>query len=173
MRIAITGTPGVGKTTTAQELSEYLGFTHVNVSEVASDMGAVITKEGDTSVVNIDILKEKLDMDDIIIDSHFAEVFEVDFVFVLRCEPKVLYKRLEERGYSKEKIKENVMAEILDYCLVNSLIYHEPEQIFEVYTNFVEEIVLIVENPQRQTKRSLAYGSRTHFLTEENLQLVE
>jgi adenylate kinase len=171
MRIAITGTPGVGKTTTAQKLSEYLGLSHVNISEIAGDMGAVITKKGDTSVVNTDILKEKLDMDDIIIDSHFAEVFDVDFVFVLRCEPKVLYKRLEERGYTTEKIKENVMAEILDYCLVNSLEYHDPEKIFEVYTNFVEEIICILENPQK--KRSLAYGSKTHFLTEENLQLVE
>lgn len=171
MRIAITGTPGVGKTSTAQKVSKILGLTHVNISEIAGDMGAVITKEKDTSVVNIDILKEKLDIDNIIIDSHFAEVFDVDFVFVLRCEPKVLYKRLKKREYTKEKIKENVMAEILDYCLVNSLEYHDPEKIFEICNNFVKEIISIVKTPQR--KRSLAYGSRTHFLTEENLQLVE
>lgn len=169
MKIGITGTPGVGKTAVAEKVSKVLGFTHIDVSQVAHEMGAVVEEE--PCVVDVDVLKEKIEkMDDIIIDSHFAEVFDVDFVFVLRCEPKILYNRLKKRGYSDKKVKENVMAEILDYCLINALEYHGAEKIFEITENAVEKILSIVENPARE--RSLAFGSETHFLTEENLALV-
>lgn len=171
MRIAVTGTPGVGKTLVAEELSNVLELTHIDVSKVASEMGAVLEDE-DSSVVDVDILKEKIDeMDDIIIDSHFAEVFDVDYVFVLRCEPEILFNRLVKRGYSEKKVKENVMAEILDYCLMNALEHHPADRIFEITKDAVKEIVSIVENPSRE--KSLACGSTTHFLTEENLNLVE
>lgn len=170
MRISITGTPGVGKTKTAEKVSTALQLTHIDVSQAAGTMGAVVQKDENTSVVDVDILRKKLEkMDDIVIDSHFAEVFDVDFVFVIRCEPKILYNRLKERGYTEEKIKENVMAEILDYCLIHALDYHDPEKIFEVYK--IEEIVHLVKNPVKE--KSLAFGSKTHFLTEENLALVE
>ena len=172
MRIALTGTPGVGKTSLAEYVSRELGFTHIDVSQIALEMGAVSEQDEDSSVVDTDILSKKLkDMDNIIIDSHFAEMFDVDIVFVLRCEPKILYNRLKERGYSQEKIKENVEAEILDYCLISALEHHDPEKIFEIYENAEKEILELVKNPLRE--RSAACGSKTYFLTEENLKLVE
>jgi adenylate kinase len=172
MRIAVTGTPGVGKTMVAAHVSDTLKIEHIDVSQTASKMGAVIKKEEGSLVVDTDILRENLQkMDNIIIDSHFAEVFDVDFVFVLRCEPKILYERLRKRGYSEKKIKENVLAEMLDYCLQNALQHHAPEKVFEIHDNAVKEILSIVENPSEE--RSLAHGSATHFLTEENLKLVE
>ena len=46
---------------------------------------------------------------------------EASFVAVLRCEPKVLRRRLAKRGYPNEKITENVEAEligvVLDECV--------------------------------------------------------
>ncbi|KYK38232.1 MAG: hypothetical protein AYK18_17680 [Theionarchaea archaeon DG-70] len=172
MRIAVTGTPGVGKTLVAEELCSVLELTHINVSEVAHELGAVIEEDEGSSVVDVDILKEKIgETDDIVIDSHFAEVFDADFVFVLRCEPKILVERLEQRGYSEKKVKENVMAEILDYCLVNALEHHPAEEVFEITGDAVKAIASIVENPS--IEKSLACGSKTHFLTEENLKLVE
>ena len=172
MKIAITGTPGVGKTRVAHELSTVLGFTHVCIAEIAKKVGAIVGKEEESFVVDTDALSQELkEMDDIIIDSHFAEMFDADFVFVLRCEPLVLRERLRGRGYSEEKIKENIMAEMLDYCLVNALEYNPPEKIFEIHENAAEEILKIVENPT--IERSLVNGSRTKFLTEENLALVE
>lgn len=169
MRIALTGTPGVGKTSAAETVCRLLGLHHIEVSEVACEMGAVVGEDKDSFLVDVDMLKEKIgDMDDIVIDSHFAEVFDTDFVFVLRCEPGVLCARLKERGYSEEKVKENVTAEILDYCLVSAAEHHDAENIFEVTD--AAEIVSIVKNPEKE--RSLAFGCRTHFLTEENLGLV-
>lgn len=171
MKIALTGTPGTGKTTVAREIAERCGLTHIDVSEFAHEVDAVIAQEADTQVVDEDIIQEKIrDMDDIILDSHFAHVFEVDLVFVLRCEPKILLERLKNRNYSGEKIRENVMAEILDYCVLDALQYHAPEKVFEIHEGPVTEILEIIDNPVRE--RSLIYGSRTHFLTEENLALV-
>ena len=172
MRIAITGTPGVGKTVTAEKLSKLLHMTHINISRIAEEMGAVTGKNGDTSLVDTDILRQKIEaMDDIIIDSHFSELFEVNFVFVLRCQPKILYERLKKRGYSEEKIKENVEAEILDYCLINALEHHDAETVFEICENAVNEICALVKNPVKN--RSAASGSMTRFLTEENLRLLD
>ena len=162
----------MGKTSLAEYVSRELGLTHIDVSQIALEMGAVVKQDGNSSVVDTDILSKKLeDMDNIIIDSHFAEMFDVDIVFVLRCEPKILYKRLKERGYSQEKIIENVEAEILDYCLISALENHDLEKVFEIYENAEEEILELVKNPVRE--RSAACGSKTHFLTEENLKLVE
>ena len=46
-------------------------------------------------------------------------------VYVLRCHPEVLRKRLEARGYPPGKVHENVMAEVLDVCLVEALELHD------------------------------------------------
>ncbi|MBU7014266.1 MAG: adenylate kinase family protein [Theionarchaea archaeon] len=171
MRIAITGTPGVGKTSVAREISEALGLTLIDISAVAEKSGAVVGKEEDSLVVDVETVKKSLEsVDNIVIDSHFAEMFDVDFVFVLRCEPSTLCERLKARGYSQEKIRENVLAEILDYSLQNALTFHQPEKIFEILENPVREIVSVINNPD--TKRSAACGSKTQFLTEENLALV-
>ncbi|MBU6999426.1 MAG: adenylate kinase family protein [Theionarchaea archaeon] len=171
MRIAVTGTPGTGKTSAARRLSEALGMTYIDISEIAEKTGAIVGKEGDSWVVDVDTVRESLEsMDDIIIDSHFAEMVDVDLVFVLRCEPTTLYERLKARGYPEEKIRENVLAEILDYSLQNALAFHPADRIFEILENPVEEIIKIVRAPD--PKRSAANGSKTHFLTRENLNLV-
>jgi adenylate kinase len=171
MKIALSGTPGTGKTTVAESVATKLELTHIDISVFAWKIGAVLAREADTVVVDQDRIQEEIKhLDDLIIDSHFAHVFAVDIVFILRCEPKILFERLQKRGYSKEKITENVMAEILDYCVLDTLDYHAPEIIFEVHENPIQEILEIVKNPTRE--RSLACGSRTHFLTEENLLLV-
>jgi adenylate kinase len=45
----------------------------------------------------------------------------VDLCYVTKCDLKTLKKRLEKRRYSKEKIRENLDAEILDVCLIEAL----------------------------------------------------
>ncbi|MBU7031884.1 MAG: dephospho-CoA kinase [Theionarchaea archaeon] len=171
MKVALTGTPGTGKTTIAKEIAQRCGMTHIDVSKMAREVNAVIAQEKETLVVDQDIIGEKIrDMDNIIIDSHFAHVFEVDLVFVLRCEPSILFERLKRRNYSEEKIRENVMAEILDFCVLDALEYHAPEKIFEIHEDPVRQILKILDDPVEE--RSLVHGSRTHFLTEENLALV-
>ncbi len=56
----------------------------------------------------------------IIIDSHLSQFLPkkyVDLCIVTKTELKTLQKRLLKRKYSKEKIRENLDAEIFDVCL--------------------------------------------------------
>lgn len=65
-------------------------------------------------------LKE-MDCEEItILESHFAHHFAKQGI-VLRLDPSALRLRLEERGYSQEKIRENLEAEALDVILVEAV----------------------------------------------------
>ncbi|MHA1486411.1 MAG: AAA family ATPase, partial [Promethearchaeota archaeon] len=58
----------------------------------------------------------KLDLEYLIIESHFSDIVPgqyIDYVIILRCDPDELCIRLKERGYKKEKIRENIQSEIL------------------------------------------------------------
>jgi adenylate kinase len=64
-----------------------------------------------------DYKKENLDF--LLIESHFSDMTPenyIDYVIILRCNPDELYKRLEKKGFKKEKIIENVQSEILGSC---------------------------------------------------------
>lgn len=56
----------------------------------------------------------------IIIDSHLSHYLpkrHVDLCIITKCNLKALEKRLKNKKYSKEKIRENMDAEIFDVCL--------------------------------------------------------
>jgi len=57
------------------------------------------------------------DMDGIIVDSHLSHYFESDYCIIVRSGIKNVSARLERRGYSKSKIKDNVESEIFGICL--------------------------------------------------------
>ena len=131
--IIITGTPGVGKTSVARLLSSKIRATHVNLTELAEKERLIIEfdQARNSKVVDETKIKEKLieilgcSRGDIVVDGHYA-VFvtpkeHVTHVFVLRRDPIELKRLLEKRGFSGQKLWENLAAEILDVCLVDSL----------------------------------------------------
>ncbi|RLG18535.1 kinase [Nanoarchaeota archaeon] len=106
--IAITGTPGVGKTMVAKILSRKLGKKLLTID----DVGVVIGYDKKRKVKIIDERKLRV-KGDVIFESHLSHFAKPDVCFVLRCDPKVLARRLKKRGYNPEKIKENVEAEAM------------------------------------------------------------
>ena len=59
----------------------------------------------------------------IIIDSHLSHYLpkrHVDLCIVTKCNLKELESRLRNKKYSKDKIRENLDAEICDVCLSES-----------------------------------------------------
>ncbi len=47
-------------------------------------------------------------------------LINLDMVIVIRSRLKELIARLESRGYNKEKIRENIVSEAIDYCFVGA-----------------------------------------------------
>ncbi|MFQ6088327.1 MAG: adenylate kinase family protein, partial [Candidatus Methanofastidiosia archaeon] len=164
MRIAVTGTPGVGKTYLCKKISNISGLRHLEVLEFAKKFGFISKMENEnTLIIDEERLQKKFkEMNDILIDSHFSEIFDVDLVIVLRCEPITLFKRLKERRYDEKKLKENVLSEMLDYNLFNALRYHREEDIFEILNydmkETISEALQILKNPKEA--KSLKHGSK-------------
>lgn len=127
--IAITGTPGTGKTTLARELSKKLNAKLFDIKKIVDNnrLYTEIDRERRTKVVDIKRLKnwmKKITKDtdgDIIFDGLISQYLSPTHVVVLRTDPAELRKRLEMRRYPRKKVMENIEAEVMGVCLYDSL----------------------------------------------------
>lgn len=126
--IVISGTPGTGKTTLANELSLLFKKEAINISNFAKKHSILeeFDEKRDTFEVSEEKLVEKLteeiekSEDLMFIEghmSHFLPKNRVKLCIICKCELKELKKRLEKRKYSETKVKENLECEIFDICL--------------------------------------------------------
>jgi len=142
MLVAITGTPGVGKSSVSDLLKNY-SYNILDIFSIAIEKDFVIEedKKRDSKILDINkinkFLKKNYDTKDIIfVDSHLSHMFScVDYVIILRCNPKILKKRLLTKGWIEEKINENIESEILDIILCETIDKHQKENIFEIDTS--------------------------------------
>ncbi len=126
MIIAVSGTPGTGKTTVAKSLSKLPGHSYVDVKKLIKDRRLSLGKDRKRDCDIIDhyelnrILIKMIKSDrNLVIDSHLSHMLpkrDVDACVVTSCSLKELKKRLKARGYSSGKIRENLDAEIFDTC---------------------------------------------------------
>lgn len=123
MRILITGTPGTGKSEVAEWLGDMTGWEVLHISELAEKAHAVRVAAKGEKLVDMAKLRNYLvpivrEREDVIFEGHLGcEIpCPADLVIVLRTNPFELERRMKARGYFREKIDENVMAELLDYC---------------------------------------------------------
>lgn len=122
MIVAITGTPGTGKTRVATALADLLSYEYVDVNAVAVEEGVETAQDParDALAVEPDSLVGALAdgmSEDAVLDGHLSHHYPADVTVVLRCRPDELRKRLQEKGWNTEKIRENVEAEVLDILL--------------------------------------------------------
>ena len=120
-RLALTGTPGVGKTTIASLLAD-VGYHVETMEEIAERFGCIddVDSQDGARPIDIDDLNAKIHsewkndpINSIVIDGHLSHLLPVDCVVILRCSPSVLRKRLTGRSYAEQKISGNVDWEIL------------------------------------------------------------
>lgn len=146
--ISVTGVPGTGKTLLSAEIARKLNAQHIDINKIVKEDGLILGKEekANTVTVDLDALRKKIELISsrangahLILDGHLSHLIpspkKVRIVFVLRCAPRILRKRLEKRAYSLDKIKENVLAEILDVCLIESLNRFGKEKVCEIDTS--------------------------------------
>lgn len=124
--IFITGTPCTGKTTVASKLNGRL----IKINELAIEHNFVlgIDEKKGYKVIDIEKLSEHVDAmtknseELLIFEGHLSHLCDgADKVIVLRLHPDVLKSRLEGRHYSDSKIRENLEAEALGVCSLESL----------------------------------------------------
>lgn len=141
MLIAISGTPGTGKTSVANILQKK-GFKVIDLNQLATEKNFIIglDKKRNSKIMDINKINgyfKDYNTDEIIfIDSHLSHLISsVDKVIILRCKPEKLKSNLNKKKWEDKKIKENVEAEILDIILLEAVDTHDPKDVLEMDTS--------------------------------------
>lgn len=135
MRVAVTGTPGTGKTTATEHLDTDLDIVHLNDVIQAEDLYTEVDEARDSKVADLDAVREWLDgREDVLVESHLSHLLDADRVVVLRCAPGELERRLLDRGESSEKAEENAESEVLDVILSEAVRDHGRSNVYEIDT---------------------------------------
>lgn len=152
--IIITGTPGVGKSTTAEQLAQKTGLKHVDINKVVKEhnCGSGYDDDLKTTIVDedrlLDVLENDLEEGGNIIDWHACDLFppsQIDLVAVIRCDNTILHDRLKARGYGDKKLEENMDAEIMQVLLQEARDAYEPEIVVELQSDKLEDVDSNVE----------------------------
>jgi len=135
VRVAVTGTPGTGKTTVTDRLDTEFEIIHLNDVIRREDLATGTDPDRDSVVADLDAVRDWIgERDDVVIESHLAHHLDVDKVVVLRCAPAELETRLTDRGVDPASVDENVDSERLDVVLVEAVTRHGEDAIYEIDT---------------------------------------
>ena len=163
----VTGTPGVGKSSISKMLASILGARLISIGELVKKEGLYTgwDEKRETLIADTDRLSERIseiinaERRTIIIEGHYAVHVvppeKVDLIFVLRRDPRKLKKTLEDRGYSRRKVMENLAAEILDVCLFDAVDICGVEKVCEIDTTsrspeeIVDEIISVIKGERK------------------------
>ncbi len=169
--IAISGTPGTGKTGIGQLLVKRLNATLIELSHLAKEQQLLLGEDlkRETLIADTEKLQQYLINlirefpKTYVIVGHFAdEVPEkiLEFLVVLRCNPITLTQRLSNRQWSQSKILENVQAEILGECTMQALLRHKRDKVFEIDTTeaTLKEVADAIEVIQAGTSHEYTVG---------------
>lgn len=135
-RVALTGTPGTGKSTVADMVCERLGIDVIHLNDRIKQHGlhTGADEERGSLVADIDAIEDHLGDWSGLLDSHLAHQFDADAVIVLRCAPGELEERLTERGEPEAKATENAESEALDIVLSEAVRRHGERNVYEIDT---------------------------------------
>ena len=131
MMCGITGTPGTGKSSAADELARR-GYRVVRLMDTVRPYALGRDEGRDTLVIDEERWAREFAPVEGFVEGHLAHLLPCDRVVVLRCRPDRLLARLRSRGYGEEKCRENAEAEALDVSLIETLEVREPGQVLEI-----------------------------------------
>ncbi|MBS3163184.1 AAA family ATPase [Candidatus Woesearchaeota archaeon] len=125
--IIVSGSVGTGKTIIAKKLAKILKADYINITElVKKNKIGKYNRKYNSYEVNIKKLNNflikiiKKSRENLVIDGHLSHYLPkkyADLCIICKCNIKKLKKRLENRGYSSKKVRENLDVEIFDVIL--------------------------------------------------------
>ncbi len=135
MIIAVTGTPGTGKTKVAKELALLLSYKYVDLNKLAEEKGLVtgMDRERDSKIVDTEKFEELEIPENSVVDGHLSHFINANTIVVLRTRPDILKERLKKRNWPQKKVQENVEAEILGVCAFEA--YETGQKVLEIDTS--------------------------------------
>ena len=140
MSLIITGNPGVGNHTIANEILKTKNFQLLDINKIAIETNHV---ENDDIGIEVDIenlkmhIKKRLTSRSLIVGDlapYVLDKSDVDLVIVLRKNPYNLTDVYKNRNNSENKSKENTGSEILVIIVNDSIAAFGREQTYEVDT---------------------------------------
>ena len=161
--IAICGTPGTGKSSLAERFRR-LGFKVIHLSKYVIDekLYSNYDKRRDAYIIDEDKLMEAIRReaslsDKLVIEGIGAEILPknlVDICIVLTCEPYVLEERLSKKGFSPQKIAENLEAERFGVILMEALNNYGRERTIILDTTYrdVDELFNVIMDELRKRR---------------------
>lgn len=140
--IAVTGTPGTGKSVFARALAKRLGVPLVDLNALIAEkkiykLDSERTKIADLSEMRREFVRAIKDTESVVVEGLLAYLLPkklLTHVVVLRTEPKILKRRLRARKFSEAKTRENVEAEALDIILWEVVDVHGTSNVYEINT---------------------------------------
>jgi adenylate kinase len=122
--VALSGTPGTGKSSVARRLSSR--FSVAEVGDLALQLGlGTRTRSGvqvDMAALSGWIRRNRPESGVSVVVGHLSHLLPIPDVIVLRCRPDVLVRRLRtsRRGSARDR-KENYLAEALDIVVAEAV----------------------------------------------------
>jgi len=140
MKLAITGTPGTGKSKVAEGLSKRFKLEHINEKAFCLQKGIWKWDPDENElVIPLNLLKRDLvpilkKTKDFVVEGHLICEFKlpIDYMIVLRVHPEILEVRLEKRGYAAVKVQDNVFTEGIDYCKKHAVKHYPKKKVIEI-----------------------------------------
>jgi adenylate kinase len=168
--VALTGTPGTGKSSVAKRLPPDLPA--VEVQELALQLGAG-RRWGRRSVeVDLAALRRAFrrfarTTPTGVVVGHLAHFLPVRYVIVLRCHPRELDRRLRKARRSARDRGANVLSEALDIVLVEALASGAPVREVDTTRRSITGVARIVAGLVRR-RPAASYG-RVRWLADRRL----
>ena len=164
MRVAVTGTPGTGKTSATAELATDLDVVHLNEAIKEEGLDDGVDEERDSVVADFEAIEEWLaGRDDVVVESHLAHHFKADRVVVLRAHPETIEQRLTERGESEASAAENAESEALDVILTEAVEAHGTDAVYEIDTtdrsiaDVADEIEAVIDGEREPSAGTVSF----------------
>jgi len=175
--ILITGVPATGKTTLSKNFCKNHGWAYISLNDLVESkkLYSKTDKKDGAKIVKLKPLEKEANLQisksksNIIIDGHLGcEIkLNVQKIIVLRLNPKILFTRLNSRKYSKEKMAQNVEAEILNYCTIMCEENYSKGKITEIDASSIsrQKLLAYLKKITAQKNKKLAAGKKINWMS--------